>query len=49
MDRRDISTGRGIGNVVVQRKTAQGLRDTSHDMTFAFAFHACHPGATIYR
>lgn len=49
MDRRDISTGRDIGNVVVQRVTEHGLRDTAYDVTFAFAFHAFHPGSRIHR
>ena len=40
LDEQEISQGRDIGNVVVQRKTFQGLQDEVHDLTFAFVFHA---------
>ncbi len=47
LHRRDISLGRDVGNVVVQRHTAQGLVDVVHHVTFAFAFHAFYPEAEI--
>jgi hypothetical protein len=48
LDTRDISKGRDVGNVVVRRKTAKGLTDEVHDITFAFAFHAFRPEGTIH-
>ncbi len=47
LDTRDISQGRDVGNVVVQRRTDAGLADVPYDVTFAFAFHAFHPEAEI--
>jgi hypothetical protein len=47
MDRMDISKGRDIGNVLVQRKVDGKRVDVVHDVTFAFAFHAFNPGGTI--
>ncbi|PKP94994.1 MAG: hypothetical protein CVT75_03550 [Alphaproteobacteria bacterium HGW-Alphaproteobacteria-14] len=47
VDARDISRGRDIGNVVVQRKSDGGLVDIPHDVTFAFAFFAMRPGGEI--
>ncbi len=47
LDTRDISRGRDVGNVVVQRRTEQGLQDVPHHVTFAFAFHAFYPDAEI--
>ena len=49
LDTSDISQGRDIGNVVVQRRTANGLVDEVHDLTFAFVFHAFHKGGTIHK
>lgn len=49
MDRMDISKGRDIGNVVVQRKVDGRLVDAVYDVTFAFAFHAFHPDGTIHK
>jgi len=43
LDSRDIPKGRDVGNVVVQRHSAEGLADTPYDVTFAFVFHAFHP------
>ena len=48
LDTRDISQGRDVGNVVVQRKTENGLEDIVHDITFAFAFHAFRPAGKIH-
>lgn len=47
LDTRDISKGRDVGNVVVQRRTAEGLADVPYVVTFAFAFAAFHPDAAI--
>ena len=49
MDRMDISKGRDIGNVVVQRRVGGVLIDAVHDLTFAFAFHAFHLDGTIHK
>ncbi len=43
-----IAEGRDIGNVIVQRQTANGLEDIVHDISFAFAFHAFKPKGTIH-
>jgi len=48
LDATAISTGRDVGNVVVQRQTANGLEDAVHDVSFAFAFHAFHPEGVIH-
>ena len=44
-----ISDGRDIGNVVVQRRTAEGLADVPYDVSFAFAFSNFVPGGTLHR
>jgi len=49
MDRRNISQGRDIGNVTVQRKDGDNLVDAVHDVTFAFSFHAFNPDGTIHK
>lgn len=49
LDASDIFAGRDIGNIVVQRKTAAGLVDEVHDLTFAFVFHAFVRGGTLYK
>ena len=46
LDTRRISSGRDVGNVVVQRRGAQGLEDVPYDVTFAFVFHAFRPDGT---
>jgi len=43
-----IDRGRDIGNVVVQKKTANGLVDAVHGIDFAFAFYAFHPDGVIH-
>ena len=40
LDTRDISRGRDVGNVIVQRQSSGGLKDEVHDITFAFVFNA---------
>lgn len=47
LDTRDISKGRDVGNVTVQRRTPKGLVDVPYAVTFAFAFNAFHPDAEI--
>lgn len=49
LDTGDISRGKDVGNVVVQRKTADGLQDAVHDVTFAFTFHAFRPKGKIHK
>ncbi len=49
LDRQEIAEGRDIGNVVVRRKTFQGMKDEVHDLTFAFVFHAFVDGGTIHK
>ena len=48
LDTADIDAGEDIGNVVVQRRTAKGLEDEVYDVSFAFAFRAFHPQASIH-
>ena len=43
LDTAVISRGRDVGNVVAQRKG----KDVRYDVTFAFVFHAFHPGGRI--
>lgn len=47
LDRSAINRGRDVGNVVVQRKSANGLSDIVYDVTFAFVFYAFHPKTPI--
>ena len=49
LDTRSISEGQDVGNVVVQRKGAQGLEDAPYDVTFAFVFHAFRPEGTLHK
>ena len=49
LDDSEIAAGRDIGNVVVQRKTFQGLADEVHDLTFAFVFHAFIEGGVLHK
>ena len=46
LDSSSIAEGRDVGSVVVQRQTADGLKDTPYDVTFAFVFKAFHPEGT---
>ena len=47
-DKRVIAESRDVGNVVVQRRTADGLLDVPHDVAFAFSFVAMVPGGKIH-
>ncbi len=49
LDQADITKGRDIGNVVVQRRTKDGLVDAVHDLTFAFVVHAFHRNIAIQK
>jgi hypothetical protein len=48
LDTSSIAEGMDVGNVVVQRRTADGLEDVVYGIDFAFAFHAFRPGAVIH-
>jgi hypothetical protein len=48
LDASVISMGRDVGNVAVQRRTAVGLQDVVHDVSFAFAFRAFYPDGVIH-
>ena len=48
LDKKEIAKGRDLGNLVVQRRTKDGLVDAVHDLTFAFVFHAFVSGGTIH-
>ncbi len=47
-DSRVIAEGRDVGNVIVQRNTAQGVEDVPYDVSFAFAFAAFVPDGTLH-
>ena len=47
LDRARVADGRDVGNVVVQWRDGDRLVDVAHDVPFAFAFAAFHPGAEI--
>ena len=47
LDAEEIAGGRDVGNVLVQRRTAEGLHDVVYGVDFAFAFHAFYPEQTI--
>ncbi|MDP6405870.1 MAG: DUF3179 domain-containing protein [Alphaproteobacteria bacterium] len=48
LDQAVISNGFDVGNVVVQRRTKEGLVDVAYGVDFAFAFHAFFPNAPIH-
>lgn len=47
-DSREISAGRDVGNVVVQRVTEDGLEDEVYDVSFAFAYRAFNPEGSLH-
>lgn len=50
LDSSQISDGRDVGNVVVQRRGKDGkMMDAVHDVSFAFAFHAFYPKGVIHK
>jgi len=46
LDSSAIPRGRDVGNVTVQEKTEDGLKDAVYDVTFAFVFKAFKPDGT---
>lgn len=48
-DRQVIADGRDVGNVVVQRRTDEGLVDVPYDVSFLYAFYAFKPEGTLHR
>ena len=48
MDTSQIAQGADVGNVIVQRKTADGLEDVPYGVDFAFAFRAFRPDAVLH-
>ncbi len=48
LDTWDISEGRDVGNITVQKKTSSGPVDQFYSIDFAFAFHAFYPEAPIH-
>ncbi len=49
LDTRAISQGRDVGNILVQRRSADGMKDMVYDITFAFVVNAFHPGIEIVK
>ncbi|MDP6882701.1 MAG: DUF3179 domain-containing protein [Rhodospirillales bacterium] len=49
LDTRLIAEGRDVGNIVVQRRQGDTLEDVTHDVTFAFVFHAFRPDGVIHK
>ncbi|PIW26485.1 MAG: hypothetical protein COW30_14775 [Rhodospirillales bacterium CG15_BIG_FIL_POST_REV_8_21_14_020_66_15] len=47
LDHPDMTRGREVGNVVVQRRSNGQLVDEVYDVTFAFVYHAFHEGRRI--
>lgn len=47
-DTGQITKGRDVGNIVVQRRTSAGLEDVPYDVSFAFAFSAFVPDGTLH-
>ncbi len=47
-DKTRIASGRDVGNVTVQRRTADGLEDVPYDVSFAFAFSAFVPDGILH-
>jgi len=47
-DNRDISKGRDVGNIIVQKTRAGKLVDVPYDVTFAFAFKAFRPDGRLH-
>ncbi len=48
LDAAVIADGADVGNVTVQRITANGTEDIVHGVDFAFAYHAFYPEAKIH-
>jgi hypothetical protein len=48
LDASTIAGGLDVGNVVVERRTADGWEDAVYAVDFAFAFHAFYPDGAIH-
>jgi hypothetical protein len=48
LDASAIAEGIEVGNVVVERRTADGWKDAVYSVDFAFAFHAFFPDGVIH-
>jgi hypothetical protein len=48
LDAATIAEGAEVGNVVVERRTADGWADAVYTVDFAFAFHAFYPEGVIH-
>jgi hypothetical protein len=48
LDTEVIADGADVGNVVVERQTADGWQDAVYSVDFAFAFHAFHPDGSLH-
>jgi hypothetical protein len=48
LDAAAIAEGVDVGNVVVERRTADGWADAVYSVDFAFAFHAFYPDGVIH-
>jgi hypothetical protein len=49
LDASRIADGRDVGNIRVQRQSAQGLEDVAYDVTFAFVVTAFYPQIAIMK
>ena len=48
LDEPEIAAGLDVGNVLVQRRTGDGLVDAVYRVDFAFAFQAFHPDSPLH-
>jgi hypothetical protein len=48
LDAGTIAEGKDVGNVVVERRSADGWKDAVYTVDFAFAFHAFFPDGVIH-
>ena len=48
LDKSTIAESFDVGNILVQKKTADAWEDAVYSVDFAFAFHAFYPDGTIY-
>ncbi|NQU57113.1 MAG: DUF3179 domain-containing protein [Rhodospirillales bacterium] len=49
LDSNEISRGRDVGNIIVRQAQGDKWQDVTHDITFAFVFHAFHPDGVIHQ
>jgi hypothetical protein len=48
LDNRQVSAGRDVGNILVQRRAGSAFEDVPHLITFAFAFFAFQPDGVLH-